>query len=255
MNDMPPRALVTGAAKRLGRAQALELARRGFDLAVHYDRSADEAADTVRAIEATGRRAVALRADLAQEAEAAALVPEAEAALGPVGVLVNNAAIFEFDRPDSATRASWDRHMEVNLRAPFVLTQHFARRLPPGAHGLVVNLIDQRIWNLTPNYTSYTVAKVGLWGLTRHLALALAPRIRVNAIGPGAALPNAGMSDADFERLAGAVPLQHGTTPDEIARALGFLLDAPSVTGQMIAIDGGQHLGWLPPGLSPADKE
>jgi NAD(P)-dependent dehydrogenase (short-subunit alcohol dehydrogenase family) len=252
-------ALVTGGAKRLGRAMALDLAAHGWDVAVHHHRSAAEAAETVAAIERRGRRAAALRADLANEAEAGALVGRAAEALGrPLALLVNNAAVFDYDRPQTADRASWDAHMDVNLRAPLVLTQAFVAGLPAGAEGLVVNLIDQRVWNLTPNYTSYTVSKAALWALTQHLALALAPRVRVNAIGPGVALPLPGQSEAAFPALAEAAPLGRNTSPEEVALALRFLIEAPAVTGQMIALDGGQHLGWLTtaqPGTAPHSQD
>ena len=244
--DMPRTALVTGGAKRLGRAMALALAEAGFDLAIHYATSEEEAEATLAAIHALGRRAVALRADLAVETEVARLLPEATAALGPIGVLVNNASTFERDEWHDATRDSWDRHIEPNLRTPFVLTQAFARALPNEARGVVVNMLDQRVWSLTPHFVSYTVSKAGLWTLTQSLALALAPRIRVNAIGPGPALPSPRQTAEQFDRQARSVPLRHATSPEEVARALLAILALPSMTGQMIALDGGQHLQWSP---------
>ena len=244
-------ALVTGAARRIGRAIALDLARHGWAVAVHHHRSADEAREVVAAIEAGGGRAALLRADLTREEEVQALVPKAAEALGPLSCLVNNASAFELDLADNATRASWDLHLETNLRAPFVLTQAFARQLPADLPGNVVNLLDQRVWNLTPYFVSYTVSKTGLWTLTRTLALALAPRIRVNAIGPGPALRSARQSVADFQRQCEMTPLKRGTTPEEICDAVRFILGAPALTGQMIVLDGGQHLGMkLPPGVS-----
>ena len=243
---IPRAALVTGGAKRLGRAMALAMARSGFDIAVHYADSAAEAAETVAAIQALGRRAVALQADLGREAEVAALVPAAAAALGPLGVLVNNASRFERDEWHDATRESWDRHIEPNLRAPFLLAQDFARGLPKGRDGVVVNMLDQRVWSLTPHFVSYTVSKAGLWTLTQSLAPALAPRIRVNAIGPGPALPSPRQSQDQFDRQARSVPLRHGTSPEEVAHALLAILSLPSMTGQMIALDGGQHMQWSP---------
>jgi NAD(P)-dependent dehydrogenase (short-subunit alcohol dehydrogenase family) len=183
------------------------------------------------------------------------LLPEATAALGPLGVLVNNASAFERDEWDTATRASWDAHIEPNLRAPFVLTQHFASALPPGAEGVVVNMLDQRVWSLTPHFTSYTVAKAGLWALTQTLALALAPRIRVNGIGPGPALPSPRQTPAQFARQGASVPLGHGTTPEEVARALLAILALPAMTGQMIALDGGQHLQWSAIGSGAPPEE
>lgn len=245
-DSLPQAALVTGAAKRIGRALALDLAAAGFAVAVHYNGSAEEAEEVVRLIGRGGGRAVALQADLAKEAAVTRLLPAAVEAVGPLGVLVNNASAFERDEWDDATRESWDRHLEPNLRAPFVLAQAFARQLPEGEGGLIVNLLDQRVWNLTPHFVSYTVSKSALWTLTRSLALALAPRIRVNGIGPGPALPSPRQSDEQFARQSASTPLGRGTDPQEICRALRFLLEARSMTGQMIALDGGQHLGWGP---------
>jgi NAD(P)-dependent dehydrogenase (short-subunit alcohol dehydrogenase family) len=225
---------------------ALALAQAGFDVAIHFARSADEAQATAAEIAALGRRAITLRADLAQEAEVARLMPEAIAALGPLGVLVNNASTFERDEWHDATRASWDRHIEPNLRAPFVLTQDFAAAVPPGREGVVVNLLDQRVWSLTPHFVSYTLSKAGLWALTQTMALALAPRIRVNGIGPGPAVPSPRQSAEQFARQCASVPLGRGTSPEEVARALIAILAMPSMTGQMIALDGGQHMQWAP---------
>jgi NAD(P)-dependent dehydrogenase (short-subunit alcohol dehydrogenase family) len=254
---IPRAALVTGAARRLGRAIALGLAGAGFDLAVHYAGSAAEAEATAEAIRRLGRRAVTLRADLAREAEVAALLPAATASLGgPLGVLVNNASSFGRDEWDSATRESWDHHLEPNLRAPFVLAQAFARALPEGAEGLVLNMLDQRVWALTPHFVTYTVSKAGLWALTRQLALALAPRgIRVNAIGPGPALPSARQTPEQFARQSASTPLRRGTSPEEVARAALAILALPAMTGQMIALDGGQHLQWAPAGGAEGIEE
>jgi len=244
----PRTALVTGGAQRIGLAISRSLAAAGWALAVHHNRSETAARSLVAEIEAAGGRAVALAANLAEEAETAALVPHAVEALGPLGLLVNNAAVYELDHVDTATRANWDFHMEINLRAPFRLTQAFAEALPEDAGGLVINILDERVLNLTPNFATYTVSKSGLWTLTRSLALALAPRIRVNGIGPGYAMPERGQDSADFERAAARMPLGRGTDPDEICAAVQFLVATKSVTGQMIALDGGQHLGWLVPG-------
>lgn len=244
----PRAALVTGAAKRIGREIALALARDGWAVAVHYNGSRRDADAVVREIASGGGRAAAVKADLAREAQTAALVAQAARAVGPLTCLINNASIFERDEAGSATRASWDRHMEINLRAPFVLTQHFARQLPRGRQGNVINLLDQRVWSLTPHFVSYTVSKSGLWTLTQTMALALAPRIRVNGIGPGPTLPSPRQSPSQFRRQSAAMPLGRGATPAEIADAVRFILAAPSMTGQMIALDGGQHLGWAQPG-------
>jgi NAD(P)-dependent dehydrogenase (short-subunit alcohol dehydrogenase family) len=244
--SIPRVALVTGSAKRLGRAMALRLAREGFDIAIHYAGSEREAEATASEIRALGRRAITLRADLAVEAEVTTLISAVTDALGAPGVLVNNASVFERDEWDDATRESWDRHIEPNLRAPFVLAQAFAKALPAGAEGVVVNLLDQRVWSLTPHFTSYTVSKAALWTLTQTLALALAPRIRVNGIGPGPAMPSPRQSQAQFDRQCASVPLRRGTSAEEVADALVAILSLPAMTGQMIALDGGQHLQWAP---------
>jgi NAD(P)-dependent dehydrogenase (short-subunit alcohol dehydrogenase family) len=249
-------ALVTGAGKRLGREMALYLARRGHDVAVHYATSAAEAEEVVALITGLGRKAVALKADLLTEAEVEGLIPRATAALGPLTVLVNNASIFEYDRIETATRTSWDRHIESNLRAPFVLTQAFARQCPPAvvdeagepqARGLIINMLDQRIHKLTPEFSTYTIAKMGLWALTRTAAQGLAPHIRVNAIGPGPTLRGGRQSESHFARQRAATVLGRGANAADITAALGFFLDSPAVTGQMIAVDGGQHLAWQTP--------
>jgi NAD(P)-dependent dehydrogenase (short-subunit alcohol dehydrogenase family) len=240
-------ALVTGAAKRIGRAIALDLAKHGWSVAVHYNSSAGEAAELVAEIAEGGGRAVALKADLAREAEVETLVPRAVEALGPLTCLVNNASLFEMDKIDTVTLASWDAHLETNLRAPLVLSQAFARQLPAEAEGNIVNMLDERVWKPTPYFLSYTVSKMGLWTLTRTLALALAPRIRVNGIGPGPTLPSPRQTAEQFAQQSATVPLGHGTTPAEICDAVRFILGAPAMTGQMIALDGGQHLGWAQP--------
>jgi NAD(P)-dependent dehydrogenase (short-subunit alcohol dehydrogenase family) len=251
---VPKAALVTGGARRIGRAIALALAGEGYAVAIHCQNSVTEAEATAEAVRARGVAAIVLRADLAHEAEVSALVPNAIAALGPLGVLVNNASAFIRDEWDDATRASWDAHLEPNLRAPFVLTQAFAKALPAGAEGMVLNMLDERVWSLTPHFVSYTVSKAGLWALTRSMALALAPRIRVNAIGPGPAVPSPRQTPAQFARQCASVPLRRGTSPDEIGRAAVALLNLPSMTGQMIALDGGQHLQWSPATGAPLEE-
>ena len=250
-------ALVTGAGKRLGRSMALELGRRGFDVAVHYATSQDEADAVVQEIIGMGQRAVAVQADLLIEAEVEALLPKVIEALGgPVTCLVNNASIFEYDNIQSATRESWDRHMESNLRAPFVLTQALAAQIPepetcemdePVAGGLVINMIDQRVRKLTPEFVTYTLAKMGLWAFTQTAAQALAPRVRVNAIGPGPTLQGHRQSDHHFQTQRQSTVLGRGANAEDIVAALAYFLDAPAVTGQLLCVDGGQHLGWQTP--------
>lgn len=249
-------ALVTGAGRRLGRAMALYLAGRGHDVAVHYATSRDEAEEVAVAIRAMGRRAVTLQANLLDELQVALLIDRAAEALGSLTVLVNNASIFEYDTLQSGTRRSWDRHIESNLRAPFVLSQHFARQCPPAARdengeplaqGLIVNMLDQRIHKLTPEFSSYTIAKMGLWALTQTAAQGLAPHVRVNGIGPGPTLQGARQSAQHFADQRANTVLGRGASVADITAALGFFLDSPGVTGQMIAVDGGQHLAWKTP--------
>ena len=250
-------ALVTGGGKRLGAAMALYLARRGYDVAVHYHASPDAADDVVAQIKATGCQAVSIGADLLDEGATAALLPEASRLLGqPITVLVNNASIFEYDTIRSATRESWDRHIGSNLRAPFVLTQALAAQVPepvpddqgePMAQGLVVNMLDQKVRKLTPEHMTYTIAKMGLWTLTRTAAQGLAPGVRVNGIGPGPTLQGARQPDHHFAGQRRNTILQRGSNPDDITAALGFFLDSPGVTGQCICVDGGQHLNWQTP--------
>jgi len=256
INTLIPRAaLVTGGGKRLGQAIALTLAKAGFDIAVHCRDSLTDAEDTCRKIRALGRKATVLQADLATESEVAPLIPQATKTLGPIGVLVNNASTFVRDDWHDATRQSWDRHIEPNLRAPFVLTQAFAGALPKGREGVVINMIDMRVWSITPHFVSYTVSKYGLWALTQSMALALAPHIRVCGIGPGPALPNSRQTAEQFARQAGSVPLRRGPMIEELGRAVLMILALPSMTGQMIALDGGQHLQWAPSPAQPTDDE
>lgn len=238
-------ALVTGAGRRIGRTVALELARAGFDVAVHYGRSRAEAEAVVGEIEALGRRAVALQADLTEVVAVDALAGRAAEALGPLGLLVNNASVFEDDRLDTVTGASWSAHLDVNLRAPVLLAQAFARQAPDGAS--IVNILDQRVLRPTPEFFSYSLSKAGLWHATRTMAQALAPRLRVNGVGPGPTLASIHQDAAAFAAEAAGTPLGRVVDPVEIARAVLYLVDAPSVTGQMIAVDAGQHLGWKTP--------
>ncbi len=254
---MSERALVTGAGQRLGRAMALALARTGADVAIHYAASAEAAESLAAEIRAMGRGAAPLQADLLQSEGRATLVDRAATALGgPLNLLINNASIFEYDTLASATPASWDRHFDSNLRAPFELTQAFAAQAPkappddggePRARAAVVNLIDQRVRKLTPEFMTYTLAKAALWTFTQTAAQALAPDIRVNAIGPGPTLQGARQTAEHFAAQRGATVLHRGADPADIVAALLYLLAAPAVTGQLICVDGGQHLGWRTP--------
>lgn len=236
--------LITGAAQRIGRTIALDLAAHGFGVAVHYGKSQEAAENLVKSIRDAGGRATSVKADLAIESEVAAIIPTVAKALGPLTVLVNNASQFEHDTIETANRQSWDRHMEVNLRAPFVLSQIFADQVPEGIEGNIVNIIDQRVLNLTPFFMTYTVSKTALWTLTQTMAMALAPKVRVNGIGPGPTLKNVRQTEQEFVRQWTELPLRRRVLPEEISDAVRYILLAPSMTGQMIALDGGQHLGW-----------
>ena len=243
---MPSRgaALVTGAARRIGRALALAAADAGYDVAVHHRDSEQEAEETAAAVRDRGVHACVLGGDLAKDPQS--LIYEARETLGPITLLVNNASVFLDDRLESVARETWDAHIETNLHAPIALTQAFAAQ---GGEGLVVNITDQRVWRPNPQFFSYSLSKAGLWWATQTMAQALAPRIRVNAIGPGPTLPSIHQSAEAFEAEAKNVPLQRRATPGEIAGALRFLIESPSITGQMIAVDGGQHLAWQTPDI------
>lgn len=251
------RALVTGAGHRLGAAMAIYLAKRGFDVGVHYASSAAGAQATAETITALGRKAAVLQADLLDDAATTGLFEAAVDQLGgPITCLVNNASIFEYDTIETATRASWDRHMQSNLHAPFLLTQAMAAQGlaageddagEPVARGLIVNMVDQRVRKLTPEFMTYTLAKMGLWAMTQTTARALAPAIRVNAIGPGPTLKGGRQSAEHFAAQRANTVLGRGSNASDITAALGYFLDAPGVTGQLICADGGQHLGWQTP--------
>lgn len=251
---MSQAALITGAGKRLGRAMALRLAGRGADIAVHYASSADAAEEVAAEARNMGVAAVTVQGDLLNAADVDRIVPEASAGLGkPLTVLINNASLFEHDTLSTATAESWERAIGSNLRAPMFLMQAFARQCPSGgrdengepvALGVIVNMLDQRVRKLTPQFSSYTVAKMGLWTLTRTAAQGLAPDIRVNGIGPGPTMQGARQSAEHFAGQRAATVLQRGSDPDEICRALEFILDARGLTGQILCMDGGQHLAW-----------
>lgn len=244
---MSKTALITGAAKRVGHAIAVELAHAGYDVAIHFHHSREEAGALAREINSLGCRTALIQADLEDEAAVEAILPHAIALLGPVDVLVNNASLFERDEVADVTKAGWDRHMAINLRAPLLLTQQFARLLPADMHGAVVNMLDQTVWNVTPHFISYTVSKAALWTLTQTLALALSPRIRVNGIGPGPVLPNERQSPEQFKAHWSSLPLARQIYPEDVARTARFLIESPALTGQMIAVDGGEHLAWAQP--------
>lgn len=248
------RALVTGAGKRLGREMALGLARLGYDVAVHHNSSAQDAEAVVQEIRDLGQKAAPVQADFMSEADTQALIAASADALGgPLSVLINNASIFEYDNVRTATRETWDRHVEPNLRAPFVLTQNFAAIAPepaidargePQARALIINMLDQRVRKLTPEFMSYTMTKMALWALTKTTAQALGPAVRVNAIGPGPTMRGEKEKIERFEKQREGTVLERGSNPEDIVAAMTYLVNAPGVTGQLLCVDGGQHLGW-----------
>lgn len=238
-------ALVTGGAARIGRAIVQSLASRGIAVVVHHRNSATEAESLVEEIRATDGLAASVSGDLADTNAVNSLVSDAATAIGaPIDILVNNASIFEQDTIFSMTAESWQRHHAINLRAPVSLSQKMFEQLPEGRQGCIVNMIDQRVLKLNPQYFSYTTAKAGLWTATRTMAQAMAPRVRVNAISPGPTLANQFQSTDDFSSEATNTLLGHGPAISEITGGIKFLLDTPSMTGQMLTLDGGQHLAW-----------
>jgi NAD(P)-dependent dehydrogenase (short-subunit alcohol dehydrogenase family) len=236
-------ALITGAGRRIGRVLALEAARAGYDVLVHA-RTAEAADETAAAVRGLGRAARTLGGDLADPEIPARLIAAAPA---PPTLLVNSASLFQRDTLGGLTAAGLDGAHAVNLRAPVLLAQAFAAALPADRRGLIVNVIDQKVWRLTPHYFSYTLSKAALWAATRTLAQALAPRIRVNGIGPGPTLANIDQTPETFAAEAAATLLGEPVDPADLARALVYLIEARAVTGQMIAVDGGQHLAWRTP--------
>ena len=243
-------ALVTGGARRIGKAIVDDLAAHGFAVAIHANTSLDEAEAMADTIRRQGGTAVALAADLSETAATERLIAEATEAIGPLGLLVNNASLFKPDSLDALDPDLWDRHFNVHVRAPSILVRDFARQLPAANSGLVVNIVDQRVWNPTPRYYSYTLSKAALWMATRTMAQALAPSIRVNAIGPGPSLPNERQDPRDFQQQVEGLILKTGPRLDEFGRTVRYLFESPSITGQMIALDGGQHLAWETPDVA-----
>ena len=241
--------LITGAACRIGRAIAIHMGKAGWHVAVHYNSSEEAAGETVDQIRTNGGKAMALQADLEDLEATRALLPDCADALTAPRCLINNASLFEHDDISTLDADSFHRHMRVNLRAPVFLAQAFAANLPAGEDGVIINILDQRVWKLTPDYFSYTLSKSALWTATQTLAQGLAPNVRVNAIGPGPTLANFRQSKEAFAKQQKSTILQRGADPAEICSAVRFILDAPSMTGQMIALDGGQHLAWRTPDI------
>lgn len=242
--------LVTGGARRIGKAIVEDLAVHGFPVAIHCNRSLDEGKALAEAINAGGGRACIVRADLENEGDVRGLMRQAASQLGPIRLLINNASLFKDDRVGSLDMALWDRHFAVHLKTPVILAEEMAKALPEGAEGLVVNVIDQRVWKLNPHFFSYTLSKTALWNATRTLAQALAPRIRVNAIAPGPTLPSERQNTDDFRLQVSKLPLQRAPDLSEFGRTVRYFWESRSVTGQMIALDGGQHLAWETPDIT-----
>lgn len=238
----PSAALVTGAARRIGRAIAEGLAQDGWHVLVHFHHSADDAAEVVRAIRAAGGRADALQADLADVTAVERLVARGVALAGPLTLLVNSASVFQYDSAATFEAASWDRHAAVNLRAPALLARDLARALPVESEACIVNVIDNKVVAPNPDFFSYTLSKIGLHGLTRVLALALAPRVRVNGIAPGVTLPSTSQTAEGFARAQRLSPLGRGASPADIVAAVRFIVASDSLTGEVLTIDGGQSL-------------
>ncbi len=243
-------ALVTGAAKRIGAAIARDLAEHGFAVAVHCNRSTAEADALVAEIRGAGGRAEAFQAGLTDPDATAGLAAAVHASLGPVRLLVNNASAFDPDSAAAPDWAAWERHFGLHLKAPVLLAGEMARRLPAGAGGLIVNVVDQRVWKLTPQFFSYTLSKAALWTATQTMAQAFAPDLRVNAIGPGPTLANERQRAEDLEAQAEALLLKKGPMLTEFGATIRYLWETPSITGQMIALDGGQHLAWQTPDVT-----
>lgn len=243
MPPQPSTALVTGGGRRIGAACVLALAQRGATVVIHHNASGDSARALADAIRERGGRAHPLSGDLADQEATQNLIDRAEAAAGrPIDILINNAAIFHPGLVADTPVAAWNRHLAINLTAPFLLMQRFARRLPPGAPGVIIQLIDRHGHRPRPGYAAYSASKSALWTLTRQAALELAPRIRVNAIGPGPILPAPDAGQAAFDAIGAATPAGRAGSPDDIVRALLFLLDNDLITGEMIRVDGGEHL-------------
>lgn len=250
MSHQPRTALVTGGGRRIGAAIVRDLAKNGFAVAIHCNRSRAEAEELAAEIVREGGKAAVVSADLTKFDQAADLVAHAAERVGPVGLLVNSASIFEPDEIGSFEWELWDAHFAMHVKAPVLLARKLAEVLPPNMAGLVVNIIDERVWRPNPLFFSYTLSKSALWDATRTMAQALAPRIRVNAIGPGPTLPNIRQQPGDFDRQVAGLLLGRGPKLPEFGATVRYLFEAMSVTGQMIAIDGGQHLAWQTPDVT-----
>lgn len=234
--------LVTGSAKRIGKAIATGLAADGWNVAVHYNRSGNEAKQLVKELQSLGVAAAAVQCDLADSGAVIELIGECARTLGPLSCLVNNASLFEFDDPVEFDAALWERHAAINLSAPLLLVREFATQVPEETEGCVINMLDQKVFNLNPDFFSYTLTKVAMEGATRMLAMSLAPRVRVCAIAPGITLPSGAQTEHGFERAHTHAPLGHSSDTGDIVAAVRYLIGAKSITGHTLVVDGGQHL-------------
>ncbi|MBL41996.1 MAG: short chain dehydrogenase [Rhodospirillaceae bacterium] len=236
--------LITGGAKRIGKAIAIDFAKKKWNIAIHYNESKDEAEKLAKEINDKGLNAFSFQADLSIGEESKKLIYDVVNKIGNINCLINNASIFERDEVNNISIESWDSHINSNLRSPVLLTKYFEKQLPQALNGNIINIVDQRVWNLTPHFVSYTLSKTGLWNFTQISALALAPRIRVNAIGPGPILPSSRQTLEEFKKQSMSTPLEKASTVEEICKAIQFIISVEGMTGQMIALDGGAHLSW-----------
>ncbi|MGE7369922.1 SDR family oxidoreductase [Neorhizobium sp. NPDC001467] len=250
----PRTVLVTGAARRIGAAICSDLAANGFSVAIHANETIDEAERLAARLRQGGASAIAVQADLLDPDKAKDLIPRVAGELGPVGLLVNNASIFREDSAEAFDASAFEQHFAIHVKVPSILSGAFLAQLPDDASGLIVNMIDQRVWALTPRFYSYTLSKSALWTATQTLAQAYGPRVRVNAIGPGPSFRSPRQTDEDFQSQLSALILQQGPAPEEFGATIRFLFNTPSITGQMVALDGGQHLAWQTPDVAEINE-
>ena len=237
--------LITGAGKRIGSSIAKSLAANNWNVALHYNKSEKETKKLSIELQETYKvKTVCIQADLSDLKQLKKIIPTVIKSIGHISCLINNAANFEYDSIYSLSSDSWDMHMNTNIRAPLFLSQSFVENIPKKINGNIINIIDQRVWNLTPYFTTYTLSKSALWTLTQTLALSLSPNIRVNAIGPGPTIKSKMQTTKEFKAQYRRMPLTIPVTLEEISQFINLIINSPSLTGQMIALDGGQHLGW-----------
>ncbi len=250
-----PTVLVTGAARRIGKVIALDFAANGWNVGLHFNKSKQDIESVAREVEKLGGNSAVLKADFLKHDELNSLVAQCTSSLAPPVCLINNSSVFLKDELENLTESQWSEQININLKTPVFLAKSFAELLPADITGNIINIIDQRVWKLTPLFFSYTLSKAGLWAATRTLAQSLAPRIRVNAIGPGPVLQSNYQTSEQFRDQKKHLPLELSCTPEQIAAAIRFILDAPAMTGQMIALDGGQHIAWKTPDVANGEQQ